>query len=48
MKKISYSGHRFPASIIRHGAWLYIQFPLSYRIVEDFLAERGMGLCYGA
>ena len=46
MRKISYSGHRFPASIIRHGVWLYFRFPLSYRDVEDLLAERGVDVAY--
>jgi putative transposase len=42
MKKISYSGHRFPASIIEHAVWLYFRFSLSFRDVEDLLAERGI------
>lgn len=46
MKKISYRGHRFPASIIRHGVWLYFRFSLSYRDVEDLLAERGIEVSY--
>jgi putative transposase len=40
MKQISYSRHRFPGSIIQHAVWLYFRFPLSYRDVEDLLAER--------
>ena len=46
MKKISYSGHRFPASIIQHAVWLYFRFSLSYRDVEDLLAERGVDASY--
>jgi len=46
MTKISYSGHRFPASIIQHGVWLYFRFSLSYRDVEDLLAERGVDVAY--
>ena len=46
MSKISYRRHRFPAEIIQHAVWLYFRFPLSYRDVEDLLAERGIGLSY--
>ena len=34
--------HRFPADVIAHVVWLYFRFPLSLRIVEDLLAERGI------
>ena len=39
MTKISYSGYRFPAEIIYQAIWLYLRFTLSYRDVEDLLAE---------
>jgi putative transposase len=42
MKSISYARHRFPPDIIRHAVWLYLRFTLSYRDVEDLLAERGL------
>lgn len=42
MKAISYARHRFPPDIIRHAVWLYRRFTLSYRDVEDLLAERGL------
>ena len=42
MKPISYARHRFPPDVIRHAVWLYLRFPLSYRDVEDLLAERGL------
>jgi putative transposase len=32
----------FPPEIIRHAVWLYLRFTLSYRDVEDLLAERGL------
>jgi putative transposase len=32
----------FPPDVIRHGVWLYLRFTLSYRDVEDLLAERGL------
>lgn len=46
MKPISYSRHRFPPVIIQHAIWLYFRFSLSYRDVEDLLAERGIDVSY--
>jgi putative transposase len=46
MNKISYSRHRFPSEIIRYTVWLYFRFPLSYRDVEDLLAEREIDVSY--
>ena len=46
MKQISYSRHRFPGSIVQHAVWLYFRFPLSFRDVEDMLAERGIDVSY--
>ena len=46
MQKISYRRHRFPSEIIQHAVWLYFRFPLSYRDVEDLLAERGIDVSY--
>jgi putative transposase len=46
MTSLSYRGHRFPASIIQHAIWLYLRFSLSYRDVEELLAERGLDLSY--
>src|SRR3984893_9763472 len=42
MKPISYARHRFPPDVIRHAVWLYVRLTLSYRDVEDLLAERGL------
>jgi hypothetical protein len=42
MKPISYARHRFSPDVIRHAVWLYLRFTLSYRDVEDLLAERGL------
>ncbi|MDG1737533.1 MAG: IS6 family transposase, partial [Paracoccaceae bacterium] len=44
MKEISYSRHRFPPSIIQRAVWLYFRFPLSFRDVEEMLAERGINI----
>ena len=46
MNKISYRRHRFPAEIIQRAVWLCFRFPLSYRDVEDLLAERGVDVSY--
>jgi putative transposase len=46
MKKISYKGHRFPLEIIQQAIWLYVRFTLSFRDVEDLLAERGIMVSY--
>jgi transposase-like protein len=37
-----YHGYRFPPEIIAHAVWLYFRFHLSFRDVEDLLAERGI------
>jgi transposase-like protein len=46
MQPISYARHQFPAEIIRHATWLYLRFTLSYRDVEELLAERGIAVTY--
>src|ERR671917_248199 len=46
MQPISYPRHQFPAEIIRHATWLYLRFTLSYRDVEELLAERGIEVSY--
>ena len=46
MQDISFKRHRFPPEIIRHSVWLYARFTLSYRDVEDLLAERGLDISY--
>ena len=45
-EKLSYHGYRFPAEIISHAVWLYHRFCLSFRDVEDLLAERGIEVSY--
>jgi transposase-like protein len=46
MTRISFARHQFPPAIIRHTVWLYLRFTLSYRDVEDLLAERGLDVSY--
>ena len=43
---ISFARHQFPPAIIRHAVRLYVRFTLSYRDVEDLLAERGLDVSY--
>ena len=43
-RTISYARHRFPPDVIRYAVWLYLRFTLSYRDVEDLLAERGFDI----
>src|SRR6202022_3166458 len=46
MAEISYRRHRFSPVIIQHAVWLYLRFTLSYRDVEELLAERGLDISY--
>ena len=41
-----YHRRRFPAEIISHCTWLYFRFCLSYRDVEELMAERGVAVTY--
>ena len=43
---VNYKRHRFPAEIIAHAVWLYFRFPLSLRLVEEMLLERGIAVSY--
>jgi len=45
-KTPSYQRHRFPSEIISHAVWLYHRFCLSFREVEELLAERGITITY--
>ena len=40
--KPSYRRHSFPSEIISHVVWLYHRFCLSFREVEEMVAERGV------
>ncbi len=46
MAELSYCRHRFPPIVIQHAVGLYLRFTLSYRNVEDLLAERGLDISY--
>src|ERR687894_1327752 len=42
MTPLSYSGYRFPRDLIQLAVWMYLRFTLSFRDVEELLAERGI------
>lgn len=46
MRPLSFKRHRFPADVIRHAVWLYFRFTLSFRDVEEMLAQRGVDVSY--
>jgi hypothetical protein len=46
MAPLCYRRHRFPPELIQHATWLYLRFTLSYRDVEELLAERGLDFSY--
>ncbi|MER9165667.1 hypothetical protein [Mesorhizobium sp. M0715] len=43
---VSYKRHRFPPQIIANAVWLCYRFPLSLRLVEEMLLERGFVVSY--
>ncbi len=43
---VSYKRHRFPRELIAHAVWLYFRFPLSFRLIEEMLLERGIVVSY--
>ncbi len=45
-KLISYRGYRYPPEVISYAVWLYYRFTLSFRDIEDLLAERGVMVSY--
>ena len=46
MKTSIYSRHRFPPDVIKRAVWLYFRFNLSFRDVEELMAERGVDVSY--
>lgn len=46
MQRISHDRHRFPPEVIRYAVWRYVRFTLSYRGVEELLAERAFDISY--
>ena len=41
-----YKGYRFPPEIMSHSVWLYFRFSLSFRDIEELMAERGIIVTY--
>ena len=39
-------GHRFPPEVISYAVWLYYRFCVSFRDIEDLLAQRGIVVSY--
>jgi putative transposase len=46
MQPVSFKRHRFPPDAIRLAVWLYFRFTLSFRDVEEMLAQRGIEVSY--
>jgi putative transposase len=46
MNKNTYRGHRFPPAIIQLTVWTYARFTLSFRDVQELLAERRLDMSY--
>jgi putative transposase len=46
MAENSFPRQRFPPVVLQHPVWLYLRFALSYRDVEDLLAERVLDISY--
>jgi putative transposase len=46
MLKSATAATAFHPLSIQHAVWLYLRFTLSYRDVEDLLAERGLDISY--
>ena len=46
IKAVSYAGYRYPPQVISYTEWLYFRFPLSLRMVEEILAQRGIDVSY--
>ena len=41
-----YRGYRFPSEIISYCVWVYFRFSVSYRDIEELMAERGVTVTY--
>ena len=48
MPPLTYSGYRFPRDIIQRAVWMYLRFTLSFRDVEELLAERGIAVTHAS
>ena len=46
MNPLSYFSYRFLRDIIQRAVWMYLRFALSFRDVEEILAEYGITVTY--
>src|ERR1017187_7259722 len=46
MQPVSFKRHRFPPDVIQLAVWVYFRFTLSFRDVEEMLAQRGIEASY--
>lgn len=46
MKNSIYAQHRFHPDVIKRAVWMYFRLNLSFRDVEELMAERGVELSY--
>ena len=46
MQPVTFKRHRFPPDVIRLAVWLYFRFTLSFRDVEEMLAQRDIEASY--
>ncbi|SBW16183.1 hypothetical protein BR10RB9215_C20854 [Brucella sp. 10RB9215] len=41
---VAFKGSHFPKSIILHAVFFYVRYPVSYRDLQDILAERSIAV----
>lgn len=41
---VDFKGAHFPKSVILHAVFLYVRYPVSYRDLQEILAERGVSV----
>ena len=39
---VDFKGSQFPKAVILYAVWFYVRFPVSYRDLEEIMAERGV------
>ena len=39
---IDFKGHQYPKSVILHAVFFYVRYGVSYRDLEEIMAERGV------
>jgi putative transposase len=44
--RLPYRGYRLPPEIISYCVWRYFRFSVSYRDIEELMAERGVTVTY--